>query len=191
MKKVVVMLLLGLLLTGFASGPSYAEKGGTAVKGASVKMDERAGHEEGMPMMHGMRHRGMRMMRAGHRIRRALADLGLDEKQKESIRTIRTGARKDAIRKIADVRIVHLELRELLAKDPVDMGAVEAKLKQMESLKTDLHMSRIKTLEEIKSNLTPEQRQNFRANLKKHHGRHGGWRHDQRGKMPAGKKEKK
>lgn len=197
MKKVVVMLLFGLLLTGLASGLAYAEKGGKGLKGAHVEMgacvemDEWAGHEKDMPMMHGMGYGGM-MMRAGHHIRRALADLGLDEKQKESIRTITTGARKDAIRKMADVRIARLELRELLIKDPVDLGAAEAKLKQIESLRTDLHLLRIKTLKEIKATLTPEQRQKFRANLGKHHGPRWASGYDQKKEMPAtGRKEKK
>lgn len=187
MKRVVVGVLMGLLLMGFASGSSYAEKSG-GVKGEKCK------HEEGMSRMGQMGHRGMGMMRAGHRIGKALADLGLDDKQKEAIKDIRTTAKKDAIRKIADIRIAGVELREILDKDQVDMGAVEAKLKQLESLKTDMHMSRIKTLEEIKAKLTPEQRQKFKINLRKQFRWHGGWRHEHEGKgmRPAcAKRDKK
>ncbi len=64
------------------------------------------------------------------------------------------------------------------------MGAVEAKVKQTESLRTDLLMSHIRTLEEIKAKLTPEQRQKFNINLRKRFGRHGGWRHEGKGMMP-------
>ncbi|MFI5295020.1 MAG: Spy/CpxP family protein refolding chaperone [Thermodesulfovibrionales bacterium] len=174
MKRVVIGVLMGLLLMGFASSSSYAEKSG-GVQG------EKGRHEECAPRMGHMGHRGMGMMWAGHRIGKALADLGLDEKQKEAIKDIRTIAKKDAIRKIADIRIARIELREILDKDPVDMGAVEAKLKQLESLKTDMHMSRIKTLEEIKAKLTPEQRQKFKINLRRQFRRHGGWRHEGKG----------
>ena len=185
MKKVVVGLLMGLLLIGFVSGSSYAEKSG-GVKG------EKGRHEECASRMGHMRHRGMGMMRAEHRIWKALADLGLDEKQKEAIKDIRTIAKKDAIRKIADIRITRIELREILDKDPVDMGAVEAKLKQMESEKTDMHMSRIKMLEEIKAKLTPEQRQKFKINLRKQFRRHGGWRHEGKRMRPeCAKRDKK
>ena len=162
MKRVLVGMLMGLLLVGFTSGHSYAAKGCGGVKG------EKAGHEEGMPMMGQMGHHRMWMMKADRRIWKALSDLGLDENQKKAIKDIRTLARKDAIRKAADIKIARIELREILDKDPVDMGAVEAKLKQMESLRTDLHMSRIKAMEEIKATLTPEQRQKFKTNLRKH-----------------------
>jgi len=185
MKRVVVGVLMGLSLMGFASGSSYAEKSG-GMKG------EKGRHEECASRMGHMGHRGMGMMRSGHRIWKALADLGLDEKQKEAIKDIGTTAKKDAIRKISDIRIARIELREILGKDPVDMGAVEGKLKQMESLKTDMHMSRIKTLEEIKAKLTPEQRQKFKMNLRKQFRWHGGWRHEGKGMRPAcAKRDKK
>ena len=184
MKKVVVGVLMGLLLMGFASGSSFAEK-------SSAVKSEKWRHEEGISPMGHMRHRGTGMMRADRRIWKALADLGLDEKQKEAIKDIRTSAKKDAIRKIADIRIAKIELREILDKDPVDMSAVEAKLKQMESLKTDMHMSRIKTLEEIKAKLTTEQRQKFIINLRKQFRRHGGWRHEGMGMMPQHEKREK
>lgn len=174
MKRAVVWAFMSLLLVGFASGSSYADKSGAA-KGEKMK------YEEGMSQMGHMRHRGMGMMRAERRIWRALADLGLDEKQKEAVKDIITIAKKDAIRKIADIRIARIELREILDKDPVDMGAVEAKLKQMESLKTEMHMARIKALEEIKAKLTPEQRQKFKINLRKRFGWHGGCRHEGKG----------
>ncbi len=180
MKKVVVGVLMGLLLIGFMASYSYAKMGCGDVRGW---------HEGGMPFAGQMDRHGMRM-RAEHRIWRALKNLGLDENQEKAIKEIRTGARKDAIRKIADIKIARLELRELLDKDTVDMGAVEAKLKQMESMKTDLHLSRITTFQAIKATLTPEQRQKFKANLKRHMDFHGKCGHEKRGMM-TDKKEKK
>jgi Spy/CpxP family protein refolding chaperone len=57
------------------------------------------------------------------------------------------------------MQIAQLELRELLSQDPVDMKAVEAKVKQIEGLRTDIHLALIKAKEEVKAKLTPEQRQ--------------------------------
>ena len=53
-------------------------------------------------------------------------------------------------------------LKDLLDEDSVNMKAVESKLKQIESLETDIHLSRIKTLEAIKTKLTPDQRKKLR-----------------------------
>ncbi len=185
MKRIVASVFVILLLTVFVSGISHADKRG-GFKGEKMTC------EEGGPVMGHMGRREAGMRSAEHHIWRALADLGLDEKQKGAIKDIRTSAKKDAIRKIAEIQISRIELREILDNDPVDMGAVEAKLKQMESLKTDLHMSRIKAMEEIKAKLTPEQRQKFKTNLRKHFRGHGGCTH--RGKemlLPGDKREKK
>jgi Spy/CpxP family protein refolding chaperone len=61
----------------------------------------------------------------------------------------------------------------MLHKDSVDLQAVEAKLKQIESLKTDLHLSMIKAREEIKAKLTPEQRKKLKSMMVRGDGDHG------------------
>ena len=176
MKRAAAGLFLSLLFLSFASGRSYAEPS------ACIDKMVKGMHEEGMPAMGRMEHRGMGMMGPGRSMWRQLGKLGLEEKQKEAIKDIIFTVRKDSIRKMAEVRIAGIEVRELLDKDPVDMGAVEAKLKQAESLKTDIQMSRIKTLEEIKAKLTPEQSQKFKINMRKQFFRgHGGWRHEEKG----------
>ncbi len=88
--------------------------------------------------------------------------LDLTEKQKDAIKEISSRAMKETIKKRADLEIAGVELRELLHKDSVDMGAVEAKLKKTESMRTDLRLSHIKAREEIKALLTPEQRKKFK-----------------------------
>jgi len=60
------------------------------------------------------------------------------------------------------MRIVQIELRELLSQDPVDMKAVEAKVKQLEMMRTEMHLSHIKAMEDCKTKLTPEQRRKFK-----------------------------
>jgi Spy/CpxP family protein refolding chaperone len=93
--------------------------------------------------------------------------LGLDEKQKETVMAIHLKTKKEMVRKKADVEVAQIELKELLGKDPVDLQAAEAKVKQIEALKTDMKMTHIRTREEVKKVLTPEQKKKFAA---LHHG---------------------
>jgi Spy/CpxP family protein refolding chaperone len=95
-------------------------------------------------------------------ILKKLMSLNLDEKQKEAIKEIVRTTQKESIRKRADLSIARIELKDLLDEDSVNMKAVESKLKQIESLETDIHLSRIKTLEAIKTKLTPDQRKKLR-----------------------------
>jgi len=91
--------------------------------------------------------------------------LGLDEKQKEAVREIKSRVMKDTVRKRADLEVARIDLRDLLRKDQVDMTAVEATLAKMASLQTDIRLSHIKASQEIKTKLTPEQRKKFKEML--------------------------
>jgi len=101
---------------------------------------------------------GGRMMEVEHHLARLLETLNLNEQQKKEVGEITTGMKKDTIRRVADMGIARLDLQELLRQEPLDLKAVEAKVKQLGSLRTDMHLAHIKTLEQIKSKLTPEQR---------------------------------
>ena len=114
------------------------------------------GHGMGSGMMCGC---GMdeQMMGTEH-----LKSLNLDERQKVFIGEIKSRMKKETIRKTADMRIVQIELKDLLGQDPVDMKAVEAKVKQLETMRTEMQLSHIKAMEECKTKLTPEQRKKLR-----------------------------
>jgi Spy/CpxP family protein refolding chaperone len=155
MKRILVGLLLGFLVLVFASHYSSAQTCGPSVgPGGGFR-------PEGMHMMSSMRHDGRGMMRREHHLWRSLMSLGLDEKQMEAVREIKSRVMKDTIRKRADLAVARIDLRDLLHKDQVDMSAAEATLKKMASLQTDIRLSHIKALEEIKTKLTPEQRKKF------------------------------
>ncbi len=145
----------------FASQDSYAEKQGHS--------DDIGFQEEGMLMAPPMRHRGIEIMEAmpeaEHPMWRCLMDFGLDDKQKSEVKEIKSRIMKEMIKKRADEHIAHIELRDLLDKDPVDMKTIEAKLKQIETVKTGIHLSLIRAREEVKSKLTPEQRKKFKETL--------------------------
>lgn len=165
MKRILSSLFLGFLFLVFASHNSFAEMCG-----------------DGIPMKAGMKHGNMgRMMWAETHIWRQLKGLDLNEKQETAIKEIENKVKKDTIRKRANLQIARVEFKEILHKDPVDMNAVETKLNQIAAIVTDIRFSHIKAIEEVKSQLTPEQKKKFKKNLKKH----GRWEHDGTGMFPS------
>ncbi len=96
-----------------------------------------------------------------HRILMAFKKLDLTEGQKSEIHEIWISMKKDMIRKRADLKIAQMELHGQLHQDMVDMHAVELQVKKIEGLKTDMKLNAIKSWEEIKSKLTPDQRKHL------------------------------
>jgi Spy/CpxP family protein refolding chaperone len=134
------------------------------------------GHGKGSGMMggHGMMGgqgmgagmMGGKMMEAEHRLAKVLDGLNLDEQQKKAIGEIKSSIKKDTIRRMAEISIARIELKDLLLQDPLDMKAVEAKVKQLGSLRTEMHLSHLKALENIRTKLTPEQRKKLAEMIK-------------------------
>ena len=89
--------------------------------------------------------------------------LDLDQNQLAAVKEIRNRSRKEMIKKRADLQVAKVELQELLDRDQVDMKAVEAKFKQMEPLRTALHLQMLREQEEIKAKLTPDQLKRLKA----------------------------
>jgi Spy/CpxP family protein refolding chaperone len=164
MKKVLVGLFLGILSMFSLSHNSHAEMRGP------MGDPGKGCHDEGMhmmppPMGPPVMDRMEGIPEADHLMWEYLTCLGLDEKQREAIKEIKSRIVKETIKKRADGRIAGIELKDLLDKDPVNMKAVEEKLKQIEAIKTEMHLSLIKAREEVKSKLTPEQRKKFKETL--------------------------
>jgi len=128
---------------------------------AALAYGDMGGHGMGPEMMCGCGMDGQ-MMSTEHHMSKYFMGLNLDEQQKALIGEIKSRKMKETIRKMADMRIVQIELKDLLSQDPVDMKAVEAKVKQLEIIKTEMHLSHIKAMEDIRTKLTPEQRKKFR-----------------------------
>jgi Spy/CpxP family protein refolding chaperone len=121
------------------------------------------GHQ-GMGMMHGMggMQGGGMMMDDDHPMWKHLMGLGLDDKQKDALKALRSKTMKDMVKRQADKQIAGIELKDLLDKDPVDMKSVEASMRKNESLKTEMFLAHIKAHEEMKSILTPDQRKRLK-----------------------------
>jgi Spy/CpxP family protein refolding chaperone len=158
MKKISSCFVLSILILLIASQFSYAE--------TMFPMDkvEKGFQKEGhFPMMPPMmpcdigQSNGMPGLINPHLLH--FQSLRLNEKQKEALKEIENTATKDFIRKIADEQIAEVELRELLDKDFVDLKSVETKLKEIAAVKTETQLIMIKSVENMKAKLTPEQRE--------------------------------
>ncbi len=142
MKKLFLISLAVLLVMGLAvSSEAVVKKKGMGMRAGMPECDMHCGCD------------GSHMEK--------LKALGLDEKQDAAVKAIHLRTKKDMIRHKADVQIAEIELKEVLSKDPVDLNAAEAAVKKIEGLKSEMRMLHIKAMEEIKTNLTPEQKKKF------------------------------
>jgi Spy/CpxP family protein refolding chaperone len=148
MKKLIVIVAVFSMFS--LAGLAYGEMGG---HGMGSGMMTNCGCGMGMDDS---------MMMGEHHMLKHLMGLNLDEQQKASIGEIKSKMMKETIRRTADMQIVQIELKDLLNHDPVEMKAAEAKLKQLETMKTDMRISHLRAMEDVKNKLTPEQRKKFK-----------------------------
>jgi hypothetical protein len=94
--------------------------------------------------------------------------LGLSADQTRNLEQLRENFQKDSIRKEADLRVAEMDLNGLLEAQPVDMAKVEAKLREIERLRADLRLARIRTIEKGKDQLTTDQRKKLQELLSDH-----------------------
>jgi len=90
-------------------------------------------------------------------------ELGLTTPQVDSLRTLGMDSRRTAIRRSADLQIAKLDLMSLRWSDPVDMGKIETKVREIEKLKGDGRIATIRTAEAAKAQLTAEQREKLKS----------------------------
>ncbi len=160
MRKTLISIFFSFIFVSALSLNSYAHCGCMGEPGEGMRGGMMEGMEhQGMSMMHGM---GGMMMGGDHPMWQHLMGLGLDEKQKEALKALRSKMMKDMTKKRADQQIAGIELKDLLDKDPVDIKAVEAAVKKSESLRTEMFLAHIRAHEEMKSILTPEQRKRLK-----------------------------
>ncbi len=116
-------------------------------------------------------------------------ELGLSPAQVETLERIRDDFRREAIKRDADIRVAKLDLGSLVRTDPadvgkpVDMGKVEATVRDLERLRTEQQLARIRTIEQGKAQLTPEQRAKLGTLLAESSQRH--WQRSGAGCNPA------
>jgi ribosomal protein L29 len=90
-------------------------------------------------------------------------ELGLSTQQVDWLRKLGMDSLRAAIQRRADLQLAQLDLMSLRFSDPVDMGKTEAKVREIEKLKGDWSIARIRTVEAAKAQLTAEQREKLKG----------------------------
>jgi Spy/CpxP family protein refolding chaperone len=99
----------------------------------------------------------------------AMADeIGLTSEQQTKLRQSRLATKRETIELGAKLRILRLELRELLQADQPDQKAVQAKVKEIGELRTKIELARINGRLAARSVLTAEQREKIKELRKRH-----------------------
>jgi Spy/CpxP family protein refolding chaperone len=84
--------------------------------------------------------------------------IGLSEEQVRKLEQLRSDFEKETIRNEADIRVAEIDLNNLLQAPSADLGKVEAKIREIERLRADLRIARIRAIEKGKALLSPDQR---------------------------------
>jgi Spy/CpxP family protein refolding chaperone len=116
---------------------------------------------------HAMAHHGHGITGGtGHLFRRLLShkdDLGLKDEQVTKLRSVALDADRAAIRASADRMVSERELRAMLWDAKADMPAIEAKVKEAESLEAAVRIIGIRAKRDLLAVLTPDQQTKLKA----------------------------
>ena len=91
--------------------------------------------------------------------------LGLSADQVRNLEQLRNDFEKESIRNDADVRVAEMDLKTLLEAQNIDMAKVESKVREIERLRADLRIARIRAIEKGKQLLTADQRKKLQELL--------------------------
>ena len=91
--------------------------------------------------------------------------LDLSAAQVKSLEQLKNDFQKESIRRDADLRVAEMDLNGLLVADKVDMAKIEAKVREIERLRSDLRIARIRTIQKGKEVLTADQRKKLQELL--------------------------
>jgi Spy/CpxP family protein refolding chaperone len=83
--------------------------------------------------------------------------IGLTEEQITKLTPIHREMEKKAIRSNADLKIAHIELKEIMEVKDFDLEKASAQVKKIEEMKTAQHLEMLKSMKEARSILTDEQ----------------------------------
>jgi len=87
-------------------------------------------------------------------MRKAIA---LSDEQVERLRAGQRPFQKETILTLASLKVAELDLADLLAADKADFGKVEAKLKEIEGMRTKVRLAHVKAALAVKGILSVEQ----------------------------------
>lgn len=115
-------------------------------------------HRPGKGMMMGMGGMGMMGGPVYGKIMMAVKRMNLTPEQKAKFDVIHSDFKKKAVRAAADVNVAHIEVHELMAADPVNLDRVRAKVNELFQKKSEMMMLGIRSLEDFKKLLNPDQK---------------------------------
>lgn len=84
-------------------------------------------------------------------------DLSLTPVQVRALDQLRSDFQRQAELQSAELQRRELELQRVLSAEKIDLAQVEARMRKIEGLRTDLRMGRVRAIERGKAILTPEQ----------------------------------
>jgi Spy/CpxP family protein refolding chaperone len=84
--------------------------------------------------------------------------LGLSDDQVKKLEQLRADFEKLSIRNDAELRVAELDLTDLLQTQSRDLTKIEAKIREIERLRADLRIERIRAIEKAKALLSADQR---------------------------------
>jgi Spy/CpxP family protein refolding chaperone len=87
--------------------------------------------------------------------------LRLSPEQVKKLEQLRDQYQRQSIRAEADTRILELDISSLLEQTNVDLPKVEQKIRELEKLRADLRIARVRSVEQAKATLTADQRKRF------------------------------
>jgi len=162
-------MVLGMTLPAAAQTPDNVQLTQAQPDASRPGMGE---HRPGPMRGHGgwHHHKMHRFSLAGLALRHR-EELALTPAQVDSLRKLGTDAQRDAIKRQADRRLAELDLRTMMMPDPADankprdLSKIETKVREIEKLRADGRVARIRTMEQSRQVLTPEQRDKLRALL--------------------------
>ena len=84
-------------------------------------------------------------------------DLSLTPEQVRGLEALRSDFQRTADLQTAEIQRLELELQRVLSREQIDLTQAETRIRRIESLRTELRLGRIRTVEKGKATLTPEQ----------------------------------
>jgi hypothetical protein len=92
-------------------------------------------------------------------------ELALSPAQVESLERLRADFQREAARQDTELRAAEVILAGLLQVEPVDLASVETRVREIERRRADLRLTRIRTIEQGRAQLTADQRARLSALL--------------------------
>lgn len=101
--------------------------------------------------------------------------VGLNDTQITTLKTLRTDFKKQMIPLKAKIKLIRVDMKNLLDTENVDQQKVLALVEQINTLKGQLKILKVKTKLQIRALLTAEQREKLHKSCRKRMRRFGRW----------------